>query len=555
MVGSSVLAAAQPPPGQSARLFGVHDLSGTSIEHLEGATDSCDKGWITHLVYLDGGSHAITPPAGISLIQRLDWSGSQSAPQDAAQRGPYADRFVETVQRSPDVHVWIVGNEPNFTIWGPLSPLSAYIEPYIEPFVDAYARIRDRVHALPGHANDLVLLPAPSPWSPCFLEGFARIIRGIDARGVTLDGFAIHPGTRHPNDTQRAERVRSDARVGGNCEVGPYGESFDQYRVFRDFIRVVDDNGHASKPIFITESAQNTDDPNAVNHVDEDRGFFAAMYEEVAAWNASNGNRIRALTPYRWERFGDGTARDHSITGKPSLQADHRRGASHTWTSVSCEPTPGRCRTDGECAASELCHEGVCVSAPPCPCAEGRICRYDANVCVPSVRGEATITFSPAMPEPGATVRVDVSSPTGYTNIGLAWEGPLGVGGAPAATLVDITEGFHWLYDAQAPSAGTYRATFTADPAGTVYAIGYLNVGAPPADAGAGAGVDGGATPSVDGGTAVDGSADPSRPPGALDSGCGCRVGLGGASDLGLLVLALLGLRRRRARLDHDSEP
>jgi len=540
----------QPPVGQSARLFGVHDLSGGSIAHLESASPgSCDKGWITHLLYLDGGSHAVTPPAGISLIVRLDWNGSESAPADGGLRGTYADRFVETVTRSPDVHVWILGNEPNFTTWGDFPPLTSYIEPYIEPFVDNYVRVRDRVHSVAGHANDLVLLPAPSPWSPCFLEGFARIIRGINDRGVAIDGFAIHPGTRHPNDSQRSDRVNSDARAPGNCEVG-YTESFDQYRVFEDFIRVTDENGHGTKPHFITESAHNTDDA-VVNHVDEDRGFFTAMYQRVATWNAANGNRIRALTPYRWERFGDGSGRDHSIRDKPSLEADHRRGATHTWTTPECGPSTGSCRTDGECTSSQLCVDGSCTDASACPCAAGELCRADSNVCVPESRGIASITFDPASPDPGDTVRVDVFATTGYTNIGLEWDGPLGTGGRPSVEGAGMEPGFHWLYDVQVPSAGTYRATFTADPgASTVYGIAYLNVGSvgspdggPTADGGAPR--DGGGTGPTDGGAVgPDGSR---RPPtdGSVSSGCSCRAS-GDGPSLALPLLLLWLFRRRR---------
>jgi MYXO-CTERM domain-containing protein len=538
-------ASAQPPAGQSARLFGVHDLSGGSIAHLEGASpDSCDKGWITHLLYLDGGSHAVTPPTGISLIVRLDWSGSESAPADSGVRGSYADRFVETVSRSPDVHVWILGNEPNFTISGGLSPLSAFIEPYIEPFVDNYDRVRDRVHGVSGHENDLVLLPAPSPWSPCFLEGFARIIRGIGDRGVTIDGFAIHPGTRHPSDSQRSDRVNSDARAPGNCEVG-YTESFDQYRVFEDFIQVTNDTGHSTKPIFITESAHNTDATDVVNHVDEDRGFFTAMYQRVASWNAANGNRIRALTPYRWERFGDGTGRDHSIRDKVRLEADHRRGATHTWTTPECGASTG-CRTDGECTASQLCLDGTCTEASPCPCADGEVCRGDSGVCVPESRGVATITFDPAAPDPGLAVRVDVFATTGYTNIGLEWEGPLGTGGTPEAVYEGVDPGFTWHWDAQVPSAGTYRATFTADPgASTVYGVAYLDVGdvTPPDGGPIGPGSDGGtsgpdgSTPGVDGGP---------RPGGMVSSGCDCHTTGEGGSSLAPLLLLVLFARRRR---------
>lgn len=552
-------AAAQAPLGQSARLFGVHDLSAESIDYLTRATDSCDKGWITHLLYLDGGSHAVTPPRGISLIVRLDWNGRQSAPLDAGERAVYADRFVDTVARSPDVHVWILGNEPNYTISGGFSPLSAHIAPYIEPFVDNYARVRDRLHAVPGHADDLLLLPAPSPWSPCFLEGMARIVRGIRGRGVTVDGFAIHPGTRHPTDAQRAERVTSDVRTPGNCEVG-YMDSYDQFRVYRDFVRVADDLGQSDKPIFVTEAAQNTDIAT-VNHVDEDRGFFAAMYAEIAAWNATHGQRIRALTPYRWERFGDGTGRDHSMRDKPRLLADHARGVVHTWTSPRCDPaTPGACRDDGECAGRALCNleSRACTEAPACPCGASELCRADVGACAPRSRGrDTTIAFVPAAPAVGATVRIDVSSPTGYTNIGLRWEGPLGTGGAPAATLVDITPGFHWLYDAPVPEAGTYRATFSSDSGGVVQAIAYLNVGVPasPPEDGGVPGADGGSRPTGDGGTlpGTDAGTDARPPASSVESDCACRgagaAGARGAWGAWVVVgaaTAVAAARRRR---------
>ena len=382
IVGLAASASAQPPVGQSARLFGVHDLTGTSIAYLQGATESCDKGWITNLTYIDGDASTVVPPEGVSLIARLDWSGSASVPVDVGTRGAYVDRFVESVRRSPDAHVWIVGNEPNFTISGPWpGPHEGYIQPYVEPFVDAYARIRPAVHALPGHASDVVLLPAPSPWSPCFLEGLARIIRGIGARGIAIDGFAIHPGTRHPSDSQRAERVTADEAF-HSCDIAPYTDGSGQFRVLLDFVRVIDAEGHPSAPIFITESAHNTDAGGVVNHVDEDRGFFTAIYAEVAAWNAANGNRIRAVTPYRWTTNGDGTGRDHSLEGKPALLTDHRRAIDHTWTSVACGVAPVDAGTAPGIAAG---------SAPP---------RADAGV---APRIDAGATPSP----------VDASRPDG----------------------------------------------------------------------------------------------------------------------------------------------
>ena len=547
--------AAQAPPGHSARLFGVHDWTGSSVAYLTGATaSSCDHGWLTNLTYIDGDASVVAPPDGVSIIARLDWNGSESVPLDAGTRGTYITRFVESVRRSPNNHVWIVGNEPNFTIAGPLEPTERFIDPYIPPFVDAYTRIRPQVHALSGHADDVVLLPAPSPWSPCFLEGLARMIRGIDANGVSIDGFAIHPGTRHPSDSQRAGRVTSGEGF-HNCNIGSYRDGSGQFSVLDDFIATIDAEGYASAPLYISETAHNTDAGGVVNHVNEDRGFFTAIYAHVDAYNRSHAGRIRAVTPYRWTTSGDGSGRDHSIEGKAALQADHRRSADLTWTTITCGPTG--CLDDSDCAAADACDvpSGECrPRGSACPCAAGQVCRLDTGECAPANTGAATLSFTPGTPAPGATVRVDVFATEGYTNVSLDVAGPL-PGGSPTATYIEVSPGFHWLYDVGLPAAGTYRFTFTADPASTVYGVAYLNVIDPAvADAGAvdgGMDTDAGRTAGPDASPSTgDAGRTPDAGPGRLSAdGCGCRVG--GAPRRGgglLLLLALIVWRLRRSK-------
>ena len=85
---------AQPPPGQNALLNGMHNMQAESW--MKGATPGCDKGWITDLQYIgNSGSpgancHGSATKAGISIIQRLDVSGSESVPKNSSQAPGYA---------------------------------------------------------------------------------------------------------------------------------------------------------------------------------------------------------------------------------------------------------------------------------------------------------------------------------------------------------------------------------------------------------------------------------------------------------------------------------
>ena len=521
---------------------------------LQGASDGCDHGWITHAdAITESGSTSFDASGlkrdGISVIARLDHTWSESVPRDGGERARYADRFVSYVDHSPDVHVWIVANEPNVTLGG--EPSS-----YVEPYAQAYIAIRDRVHALPGHGDDVVLVSAPSPWSPCFLDGLSQTIERVQGAGVTVDGVAMHPGTGHTASTQDPARVTMDDRR-IVCPGGRYESSYGEFRVYRDFIRVVEDHGLTGLPMYGTESAHNCE--GATNcYENRNNGYFAAAYRELDEWNRSNATKVRALTPYRWLGFGDGTGRSFAISERPELVADLAGNGGYTWTTTSCgtTPDPDGCEGDQDCGATEVCNlaNGACTTASACgasgSCEAGQLCRRDGMVCVPEMRGAAAIGFDPGDPDVGDAVVVDATDDDGYTHVHLDWEGPLGTGGNPEITRhwQDTLGGrHHWYYATSVAATGTYRATFSADPNGTIYAIGYLNVGETVVT-----------TPPTDGGTTPIGPGFGPMGPGALDGACGCRImapragrssgRLGGGSLASWLVVAGLLWRRRPNR-------
>jgi MYXO-CTERM domain-containing protein len=543
----AVTAAAAPPPGQSALLNGMHDIESSTF--MTGATPGCDKGWITDLEYIGtsgtpgANCHDAEVAAGVSIIQRLDVSGSASFPVNTADAPGYASAFASYAAQCPNLHVWIVGNEPNFTTNN--SDPATYASPYAE----AYAQVHAKLHAVAGHANDLVLVAPASPYSPFCICSMHQIIQQIRSRGVTPDGFAVHAYTQAqtPSDYGTLPSLVTSEQMSQSNDGCGYPFHW-QFRIYRDWIGAIEGEGLTGAPVLVTETG-NACAPQKGNacYPDSNIGYFQALYGEVAAWNAdpSHPTKIRALTPYRWTINDDGTGRDFAIGTRTQLQTDLTAAFAkkYAWTPPCGGST---CADDDGCGGATICDFSAtksCGATTPCgpggQCAAGEVCREGTLDCVPAPRGAATITFVPAAPAPNTTVTIDVSATTGYTNVGLDLER---VGGAKiATTLSSIQSGkpIHWIYTATLGGAGTYRATFRADPAAsTVYAIGYVDVGAidfGPGDAG----------PSVDGGqdAGADGGTEPGSP-----GGCSCGVaatGTDGAAFLALAAVAAAVARRR----------
>ena len=565
-------AQAQPPPGQSALLNGLHDVQAEAW--MTGATPGCDKGWLTDLQYIGASGspaancHTSATKAGISIIQRLDVSGSESVPKSSAQAPGYGAAFAAFVGKCPNVHVWIVGNEPNYT-WNKSDPDCSSAA-----YATAYAEVHKRVHALPGHKNDVVLATPNSPYSPGCLQSLRMIIDKIKAKGIKPDGFALHAYTQAGSGAQLNSAWVTNGKMATDNTIDqcPGGATWSDswhwnFRIYRDYIsKVIEPRGLAGSPIFISESG-NACAPQKGNlcYPDKDTGYFQALYADAAAWNKSAKTRVRAITPYRWTKNDDGTGRDFALGSRPKLLADLKKAFAkkHAWTKTKCGGAqPAACAHDGQCPGMTMCNlaSGACIATPACgasgACKAGSTCRKDRGDCVPICRGTAKVSWSPNKPPPGGKVSFDISAAAAYANVGLDVQGP---GGAVPTTWGGVKKVgalYHWTYSATPSRAGTHRATFTADPnKSTVYAICYVQVALtspPPADAGNPVRDKGGKgwdqhTPVVDGlpSPAPDqGAGSPDKTSGA----CAMEPGAGPAWPALLLALMALLASRRRIR-------
>jgi hypothetical protein len=366
--------AAAPPPGQSALLNGMHDIE--SLGWMVTATDGCDKGWITDLQYIGqsgsaaGACRTEATDQGISILMRLDVDGGRSFPTSAADVAGYAGAFADFVGDCAAIHVWIVGNEPNFTVnhSDPDCSSSAY--------ADAYLAVHAAVHALAGHENDLVLVAPNSPYSPGCVESLRSIAELIQAQGVTPDGFALHAYTRAPDaGTLDASYVTSTATQNdATIDECPGGATWNdtwhsQFLIVQDYIAAIEALGLAGSPVFITESG-NACDVVAGNdcYPDANLAYFQALYAWAAQHNAGAATKIRAITPYRWTGNDDGTGRDFEIGARPQLLADLLAAfaAKPSWTDVGCGQPPQPCTQDEQCAPL-VCDvpSGQCVAPNP----------------------------------------------------------------------------------------------------------------------------------------------------------------------------------------------
>jgi len=560
VVGIALDAQAAPPAGQSAFLSGMHDMESASWIKSTPATPTCDRGWITDLQYIGFGGtpsascHAAETAAGISVIQRLDASGSEPFPHDPTKADGYASAFASFVSVCPNLHVWIVGNEPNVG-W------SEDVELTSTANAAAYAAVHKKVHAVAGHASDLVLLAPDSPYSPVCICSLHKAIQKVKAKGVTPDGYAVHAYTQAQVATDlpgMTSLVTSEA-MSGSADGCGYPFHW-QFRIYRDWIKAIEAEGEGGHPVFVTESG-NACKPAAGNkcYPDSDLGYFQALFGELDAWNASATTKVRAITPYRWTLNDDGTGRDFAIGNRPTLLVDLKKAfeKKYAWTTPATCGTPVEtCTDDAGCAGAKICDlpTSKCIDTTPCgpggTCASGSICRSPTNDCVPISRGEGKLEAKTQPFKPGDTATLDASSTTGYTNVAMELAGPSGA-------IVTKWKGlekpdYHWVWTAPLAATGTHRATFRADPGGKVYAIGYFNVGdivfpdAGPSDAGSDAsGSDASVLP--DGG----GSDSSQREGEDLQGSCGCRHASRGKAESWWLILGLAVTlaRRRRAPL------
>ena len=257
----------------------------------------------------------------------------------------FARRCANFVRASLGAHIWIIGNEPNHPIEWPGADWNFDISPpapvspdkYGEPitpqrYATCYRKVREAIHAVSGHENDLVLIASVGPWNTLtkydsnptgdWVQYFADILKELGPD--YCDGVTLHTYT-HGADPQL---VRSDEKMSAR----EFRNRHWHFRAYRDFMNVIPASMQ-HLPVFITETNQG-DDPWR----DENSGWVQAAYAEIDDWNKNNPQKIRSLILYRWPKVGNDR---WWIDGKRGVIEDFQQALTfgYRWTTAPSEPS------------------------------------------------------------------------------------------------------------------------------------------------------------------------------------------------------------------------
>ena len=378
---SALVSCSSLPSGESPYIFGLHEPGGESHMANKGK-----KGWIVFTEGIghdasvtSGGSYASFADAGYGVIVRLNNGyGTDGTLPCESDYDAFATRAASFVASSSGSHVWVIGNEANLA--GEWPTCGSTREPVTAArYVSAFTKVRNAIHAKPGHGSDQVIVQGVGPWNTEVgqesVDYFASILDGLGEGG--LDGFALHTYT-HGTDPAL---VSSDEPAGYNPN------RHIQFRTYRDFLGVVPSYDH-DLAAYITETDEND------NWADVNSGWVQNVYSEIAAWNADAGNqKVRAVALYRWNHddyeFGI-EARPHVIEDfEAAMNNDDRwcdnGGSSSSSTSGGgtdycnrgvdncCNiPELGQaCSTDAQWSDGWYCYQSMCNGSGPSTAAGG----------------------------------------------------------------------------------------------------------------------------------------------------------------------------------------
>lgn len=203
-------------------------------------------------------------PLNATVITRADytWQDCVPSPTDsnyASWPNTYVTNVVNTLHDYS--HIYIVGNEPNLTV-------SSWPSGQITPagYATVYKNVRNAVHAsgnvgAPG--QHLVLLAGPSPGGAegvRWMEGNQYLGQVLDnLTPADVDGFAIHA----------------------------YGWDVNGFsNDYKAQLRVIDQKGFGSKPVWITEFNRYTTDDNDEQNTAQ---FARDAFSNVDTWNQTPG--------------------------------------------------------------------------------------------------------------------------------------------------------------------------------------------------------------------------------------------------------------------------
>jgi len=243
-----------------------------------------------------GRDYTVYSKRGFGVIVRLNngYSGTGTIPKPD-QYDAFARRCANWAGHSPGANIWIIGNEMNHAGERPGGEADANkITPQM--YADCYRFCRAKIKAVPGHADDLVVVGAVAPYniqttypgneSGDWIQYFKDTLKAI---GPECDAIALHAYTMGP-----------DSALVASEETFPDGRFLTLHkhiRTYRDFMAAIPDNLQGV-PVFITES-QSTPDSGGWTNASPD--WIRRVYDEINLWNTNPANQpIQCLLLFRW---------------------------------------------------------------------------------------------------------------------------------------------------------------------------------------------------------------------------------------------------------------
>ena len=162
-----------------------------------------------------------------------------------------------------------------------------------ELYVRCYRLCRDAIHALPGHADDQVLVGAVAPWNNQttypgntlgdWVQYFQDILTLLGPSGC--DGITLHTYTHQADPNLITSSTKMNP---------PFQNRHFEFRNYMDFMAAIPVTMR-TLPVYITETNQD------VPWVDKNVAWVQRAYGEIDWWNRQPGNqKIRALVLYRY---------------------------------------------------------------------------------------------------------------------------------------------------------------------------------------------------------------------------------------------------------------
>ncbi len=315
-------------------IFGMHDRG---AEHLFSAAGK--TGWVVVSIKVNppdsDGDFSALANAGLEVIARLNNGyNSEGTLPFSAQYDAFAQQCAAFVASSRGARIWIIGNETNFAGERP-GNTGANDGEVITPdlYARGFAKCRQAIKQLPGHADDWVVPAAPAPWNNQttyagnpggdWVKYFQDLLNQCLQLGAKPDALALHTYT-HGLD---AALITSEAKMGA-----PFQNYHAHFRAYRDFLTVVP-TALRTAPVLITETQAADPDWWQNRNV----GWIREAFREINTWNATASHQpIQALCLFRWQTGEP----KWSLADKSALHDDFRAALQNDYRVRWASPPP-----------------------------------------------------------------------------------------------------------------------------------------------------------------------------------------------------------------------